>query len=328
MAKMGYVALALVAIFCIVHVQGLSDDVEAAWEQFQAHHPSNTKSHTDAAKRKGNFVKTHEMIQRHNKNKNAAYQLEHNDFSVMDEAEKKLYTGAVAPSGSRFLIADQQLDDSMRQIPTSLDYRTNTCLAPVKNQGSCGSCWAFTAITPLEFAQCKKSGSRVILSEQQLVDCDPNNGGCNGGWYTTAWNYLRGGSARQSAYSYTAVKGTCKFSTSTIGSTVATYGGVTSKSPSAMQAALVRYGPLSVAITVINSFYSYKSGVYTDAACDNKGVNHGVVVVGWGNLSGTDYWIVRNSWGSGWGSAGYILMQRGVNKCSIETYPAAVASVV
>ncbi len=71
-----------------------------------------------------------------------------------------------------------------------------------------------------------------------------------------------------------------------------------------------------------------RSGVYNDVACDNLSVNHGVVVVGWGNLSGMDYWIVRNSWGSGWGSSGYVLMQRGVNKCGIELYPAAVTSVV
>jgi C1A family cysteine protease len=72
----------------------------------------------------------------------------------------------------------------------------------------------------------------------------------------------------------------------------------------------------------------YSSGVYTDVACDNVTINHGVVVVGWGSLSGIDYWIVRNSWGTSWGSAGYVLMQRGVNKCSIESYPAAIISVV
>lgn len=74
--------------------------------------------------------------------------------------------------------------------------------------------------------------------------------------------------------------------------------------------------------------FSYRGGVYSDPTCDNKGVNHGVVVVGWGTLLGTNYWIVRNSWGSTWGSGGYILMRRGVNKCNIERYPATIVSVV
>nr|CAH0098610.1 unnamed protein product [Daphnia galeata] len=325
MVKTSFVALA-VFVACAVHVHGASDDVEVAWENFQAHHPINTKSQTETTKRKENFVKTHNMIVRHKKNKMATFEMEHNVFSVMDEEEKKLYTGAIAPASRDF--THYITDETMRQLPTSLDYRTNKCLSAVKNQGSCGSCWAFTAIAPLEFAQCKKTGVAVVLSEQQLVDCDTSNGGCGGGWYTSAWNYMKNGSAKQSLYTYTATARTCKFTSSMISSKVATYGYVASKSPSAMQSALQKYGPLAVAITVVKSIYSYKSGVYTDVACDNLGVNHGVVVVGWGTLSGLDYWIVRNSWGSGWGSLGYILIQRGVNKCSIETYPATVTSVV
>lgn len=68
----------------------------------------------------------------------------------------------------------------------------------------------------------------------------------------------------------------------------------------------------------------YRSGVYTDKNCDKASINHGVVVVGWGTLNGINYWVVRNSWGATWGQKGYILMQRGVNKCMIETYPAYV----
>ncbi len=75
---------------------------------------------------------------------------------------------------------------------------------------------------------------------------------------------------------------------------------------------------------ILHTFY--RSGVYTDKTCDTVGVNHGVVVVGYGALNGIDHWIVRNSWGTGWGQSGYILMQRGVNKCKIEGYPAFVVA--
>jgi C1A family cysteine protease len=85
-------------------------------------------------------------------------------------------------------------------------------------------------------------------------------------------------------------------------------------------------------ILIIMTHFSYRSGIYNDPACDNKVVNHGVVVVGWGTLPFIGfkfpYWIVRNSWGSTWGSAGYVLMRRGVNKCNIERYPAVILSVV
>ncbi|KAI9552850.1 hypothetical protein GHT06_020733 [Daphnia sinensis] len=332
MVKFCFVALALLVACCAIQAApSYDDDVEAAWEKFQAHHPHKADATPqEIAKRKGNFAKTHAMIEKHNKNKDATFQMEHNKFSAMDDDEKKQYNGARPPphhDGSRFL-NDDDLAVSMRQLPASLDYRTDVCLASVKNQGSCGSCWAFTAISPLEFAQCKKSGTPVVLSEQQLVDCDTSNGDCNGGWYTTAWNYLKNGCAQQSLYTYTATKNTCKYTSAMSASKVSSYGYVTSNSTAFMQAALQKYGPLAVAITVVDSLFSYKSGVYSDPTCVNRGVNHGVVVVGYGDLYGTPHWIVRNSWGSNWGSSGYVLMQRGVNMCNIELYPAAIVTVV
>jgi C1A family cysteine protease len=88
-----------------------------------------------------------------------------------------------------------------------------------------------------------------------------------------------------------------------------------------------------VVLSISTSFdqnCSHRGGVYNDVACDNPtiGVNHGVVVVGWGTTSGIDYWIVRNSWGTGWGQAGYVFIQRGVNKCKIEEKPAVITAVV
>ncbi|EFX78291.1 hypothetical protein DAPPUDRAFT_320635 [Daphnia pulex] len=249
-------------------------------------------------------------------------------------AELSQYRGAVKPAGqARSLEPMVTFNMETRALPTSLDYRTHACLAPVKNQGQCGSCWAFSAIAPLEFARCKKYGSLVTLSEQQLVDCDPYDKGCNGGWYTNAWYYIKNGalgSAKQSLYTYTATKNTCAFTSSMIGAKIASYGDLPALNSANMQAVLQAYGPLAVAITVVNSFYSYAGGVYNDVACDNPtiGVNHGVVVVGWGTANGIDYWIVRNSWGPGWGQAGYVFIQRGVNKCKIEENPAVITAVV
>ncbi|EFX63862.1 hypothetical protein DAPPUDRAFT_334897 [Daphnia pulex] len=207
------------------------------------------------------------------------------------------------------------------------DYRTHACLSPVRDQGRCGSSWAFAAITPLEFNWCKKNGTLLALSEQQLVDCEPYHNGCGGGWVTNAWNYLKygsGGSAKQSLYPYTATTTTCRFCSSMIGAQILTYGEFQPLNTTKMQLAVFVFGPFPVAITVTNSFFYYLGGIYNDVACDNPaiGVNHAVVVVGYGTENGIDYWIVRNSWGTGWGQWGYVFIQRGVNKCKIEQYPA------
>ncbi|EFX78293.1 hypothetical protein DAPPUDRAFT_305242 [Daphnia pulex] len=215
-----------------------------------------------------------------------------------------------------------------RQLPTSLDYRTHACLAAVKNQGQCGNGWAYSAIGSLEFAWCKKYGTPVVLSEQQLVDFDTYDYGCNGGWYINAWNYLKnvaGGSIQQSLYSYTAKKNTLKFASSKTRANVGSYGNLPKLNAPNMQAALKTYGPISVAIAVTDSFANYASGVYTDTACGNV-VDHAVVVVGYGKLNVIDYWIVRNSWGTGWGQSGYGFIQRGVNLCHIEEHAAFVTA--
>ncbi|EFX87402.1 hypothetical protein DAPPUDRAFT_312327 [Daphnia pulex] len=210
------------------------------------------------------------------------------------------------------------------------DYRTDNCMAAVKDQKKCGSCWAFAAVAPIEFNYCKKhKQTPIVLSEQQLVDCDLIDGGCTkGGWHTMAWKYIKlsGGITRQSLYPYTATRNVCPrwFWYSVAGAQVFKFSYVPTQNAEQMQVALQKHGPLAVAIAVANSFFSYRDGVYDAADCDSVNVNHAVVVVGWGSGDGIDYWIVRNSWGTGWGLSGYVLIKRGVNKCQIESYPAYV----
>ncbi|EFX78290.1 hypothetical protein DAPPUDRAFT_246512 [Daphnia pulex] len=267
-----------------------------AWNEYKNKHGKKFNA-TDDAQRKKNFLATDAIITKHNSQKNGTYKLEHNQFSDM------------------------------------VDYRTHACLSPVRDQKQCGSCWAFSAITPLEFARCKKNGTLLALSEQHLVDCEPYDYGCNGGWYTNAWYYIKNGalgSAKQSLYPYTATNTTCKFTSSMVGAKISTYGNLQPLNATNMQLAVQSNGSISVAITVTNSFFYYSGGTYNDVACDNKTIpiNHAVVIVGYGAANATNYWIVRNSWGTGWGQAGYVFIQRGVNKCKIEQYPAVILSVV
>ncbi|EFX87406.1 hypothetical protein DAPPUDRAFT_312323 [Daphnia pulex] len=311
-------------------VKGYSD--EDAWRDYKKKYKLDYNIAGDNGKRdrarKKNFLAQMEQIKRHNSKKDNGFFQELNEFSVLRPWEKKRFLGvnaSMVPS-AEFLKSIPVFDLQSRQLPPSLDYRFHSCLPAIRRQGQCGSCWAFTAITPLEFSKCNITKSPVMLSEQHLVDCDTSNNGCNGGWYMDAWNYLKSksGSAKRQLYTYTARKGACKFKSSMVGAQVSTYGYVQSKNTAAMQSALQQYGPLAVAINVINSFFSYGGGVYDDPACDGPDVNHAVVLVGWGNLNGVDFWVVRNSWGTGWGLSGYGRILRGVNRCNIESYPAFV----
>jgi len=306
--------------------------VDAAWEDYQAHFPVDAKSVEDATDRKANFAKAHAAIDAHNK-KNSTFQRAHNKFSAMSDEEKKAFIGAHAPSvpaDARFISLDGI--PTMRQA-ASVDYRTHTCMQAVKNQGSCGSCWAFSATAVTEFGKCIKTGTKVALSEQQLVDCSTSNYGCNGGWYDVAWQYLAkaGGQATSATYSYTSgssgTAGTCKYpGTTTKGAVVsatspAAY--VASKDTTTMMTLLAKKNLVSVAIAVVNSFFSYSSGVYTEPNCGTNILGyHAMAVVGYGTLNGLNYWIIRNSWSSGWGASGYILFQRGVNLCGVEDWAA------
>jgi len=169
-----------------------------------------------------------------------------------------------------------------------------------------------------------KKGSLVSLSEQNLVDCSSAQGnmGCDGGLMDSAFDYIisNQGIDTESSYKYTARDGSCKFNKANIGSTMSSYKDIQSKSEPSLQSAIVQQ-PVSVAIDAAHSsFQFYSSGVYYEKACSQTSLDHGVLAVGYGTQSGSDYYIVKNSWGTSWGNQGYILMSRNKNNnCGIAT---------
>ena len=206
-------------------------------------------------------------------------------------------------------------------VPDSVDWVTAGAVTPVKNQGQCGSCWSFSTTGALEGAFFVKTGTLDSFSEQQLVDCDTHkNGGkdmgCNGGLMDNAFSWIEknGGLCTESAYPYnsgtTKTGGSCDTTCTVVeGSEVKDFVDVTPSSDDAMMTAL-SLQPVSIAIQADQkSFQLYKSGVFTDAC--GTGLDHGVLVVGYGTMSGKDYYRVKNSWGETWGDAGYIYMGRG-----------------
>ena len=166
------------------------------------------------------------------------------------------------------------------------------------------------------------------LSEQNLIDCSYNHGtyGCNGGDPAAAFRYVKGsqGIIQDSDYPYKARVEMCKYKYNYDSKNYVSINGYKSieKSEDALQEAVAKDGPVSVCIDASRySFQFYSSGVYDEPSCSSTNLDHAVAAVGYGNLNGKDYWIVKNSWGTSWGQQGYILMSRNKNnQCGIASY--------
>jgi len=218
------------------------------------------------------------------------------------------------------------ISEVAESAPDSVDWTNvdgKSYVSPVKNQGQCGSCWAFSTTGSIESRTAIKAGTTdgdiTTLSEQQLVDCSGSYGneGCNGGLMDNAFKYVEanGGLCSEAEYAYTARDGTCKASScGTKYDAITSYSDVTADSAPSLEAA-VADGPVSIAIEADQSaFQFYSSGVLTGLCGDR--LDHGVLVVGYGTdtASGDQYWKVKNSWGETWGEDGYILICKDCDK--------------
>ena len=211
----------------------------------------------------------------------------------------------------------------------------------VKNQGSCGSCYAFSANAAIVSAVAIKAGAApVTLSEQQVVDCSrpQGNAGCGGGWMANVYNYAlsAGGLCSDVAYPYTGLDtAACGKAACTAVAKITSYTNLPANSRAAVESALLAR-PLAVAITAsASSFQLYSSGVYADTRCaDSAGgsVNHAVLLVAYGTTaSGVPFYTLQNSWGAGWGNAGRIMFARGTTYdpagiCLVQQYPSYVTA--
>jgi len=268
----------------------------------------------------------YKFIQTHNA-KNASYTVAMNKYGDLSTAEfAKTYNGFLgAKMFTRIHHGSQVVVHPNPAAPASIDWRSLGYVTGIKNQGQCGSCWSFSTTGSTEGQHFKASNNLVGLSEQNLMDCSTSYGnqGCNGGLMDDAFQYIiaNGGVDTEASYPYTAEDGTCHYSKANNGATLASYTDVTSGSETALTNDCGTYGPISVAIDASHSsFQFYSGGVYYEPDCSSTQLDHGVLAVGYGTLSGQAYYIVKNSWGTDWGLEGYIYMSRNRNNnCGIAT---------
>jgi C1A family cysteine protease len=210
-------------------------------------------------------------------------------------------------------------------VPDSINWVTKGAVTGVKNQGSCGSCWSFSATGSMEGRNQIKSGTLTSFSEQQFVDCSTTQGnmGCNGGLMDYAFTYAETTPIETEAqYPYKGRDGTCAAKGGVV--EVKSFTDVTPKSPAALQAAVAE-GPVSVAIDASSILFQLYHGGIMSHFCGTS-LDHGVLVVGYGTDKGKDYWMLKNSWGAGWGEKGYFRMKRDAKEgeagfCGLQLQP-------
>ena len=249
--------------------------------------------------------------------KQAQWQAGETSMTRLSPAERRARLGLVKtslPVGAEMIV---MAEPPVVGAPPSLDWRNNegNFVTPVRNQGGCGSCWAFAATAALESSVLRAEntpGVDLNLSEQVLVSCGTSGGSdagsCAGGVIQYASNYIRDtGLPVESCYPYTGTDGSCGSACGTYNTStyrIVSWADVTGTSPtvSAIRDALVSYGPLVTTMDVYDDFFSYVSGVYSHTTGDYAG-GHAILIVGYSDAG--QYFIVKNSWGAGWGESGY-----------------------
>jgi KDEL-tailed cysteine endopeptidase len=257
------------------------------------------------------FRENLQTIRRHNSISFQNFTLDINQFADLTPTEFNiLYVGLTEPTVGSY--GCKVFSSSGAGLPSSIDWRAKGAVTSVKDQGQCGSCWTFSATGAVEGAWAIAKGQLIDLSEQQLVDCATGvsygSHGCSGGQMEGAFKYIiEHGQCELSAYSYTGKDGACKTCSSV--ARITSCSDVVPNDQLSLKAAVSKQ-PVSIAIEADTRYFQfYSGGVITSTGCGTD-LDHGVLIVGYGEESGQKYWLVKNSWGDTWGEKGYVRIAR------------------
>ncbi|WCJ32698.1 Cysteine proteinases superfamily protein [Euphorbia peplus] len=288
--------------------------MEAQHEQWMAQYRRVYKDSNEKEMRFNIFKQNNQFIESFNKAEGKSYKLGINQFADLTNEE---FT-----SRNRFKghMCSEKVGPfrygNISAFPTSMDWRKKGAVTPIKDQGQCGSCWAFSTVAAVEGITQLTTGKLISLSEQELVDCDTKgvDQGCEGGLMDDGFKFIIGnkGITTETNYPYEAADGTCNTKEeANHAANIASYEDVPANNEASLMKAVANQ-PISVAIDASGSeFQFYSSGVFT-GSCGTE-LDHGVTAVGYGSSNGMNYWLVKNSWGNQWGEEGYIRMQKDID---------------
>ncbi|XP_065221428.1 procathepsin L-like [Planococcus citri] len=320
MESFTYLYMLIICSQVSVHAVVLNgEQILQKWVSFKSQHSKKYETEKEDARRMKIYLDNVNKIIQHNElfeKGQATYQLGINQFSDLTTEEfakvylSKFHTNHNATK--EFFTADFSLDNT----PEDKDWVEEGKVTSVKNQRSCGSCWAFAVVATIESHIAINTGRLEDLSEQDLVDCDDGSSGCDGGHEDTAFSYVeRKGIATEESYPYEAEQYSCRSGHS--GASITGYRSAWNEKE--MKKVVGSIGPVSVAIDCGDQIQNYESGIFVPESSDYY-AGHAVMVVGYGTHadSGMDYWLVKNSWSTSWGEDGYFKIVRNQDACGIS----------
>jgi len=295
------------------------------------------KTYTSAAEDAGRFAIFKENMNKVNKlnKENPRTKFALNKFADLSTEEfKKFYLNSKAPSADpSWPVAPKYSESEVKANPDSWDWRDHGAVTEVKDQGMCGSCWAFSTTGNLEGQWFLAGNTLTELSEQNLVDCDHEcmqyqgenvcDQGCDGGLMPNAFTYIeKNGIESESDYPYTGADGTCQFNKKKSVAKVSNWT-MLSSDETQMATWLVKNGPIAVAVDATEWQFYWEGVLYIPCGTE---LDHGFLIVGYGTetdifFEQMPFWTIKNSWGAGWGEDGYIRIERGVGQCGVTLFP-------
>lgn len=318
-------------------IRGLSDD----WIQFTNFQERFSKKYENIQELESRFnifITNIRNINKHNSDSTQNFTMSINQFTDLTSTEfKAMYISGYKKTNVQSFGCVPYTSHGT-SVPTSIDWTTKGVVNSVRDQGQCGSCWAFATTANAESVWAISSGKLLDLSEEYLVDCATGVGyynmGCNGGNPDSALKYMINyGQCSESSYPYTSgvtkTAGDCQ-KCSSVGVTFTSCYDVAPKDQLSLKASVSKQ-PVVIAIEADTKYFqSYSSGILTDGIKCGTNLDHAVEIVGYGTDNGIDYWKVRNSWGSSWGESGYVRIQRSsstndIGVCGIAAEPSFIS---